>query len=222
MKTLFLLRHAKSSWSEPGLADFDRPLNERGRRAAPLIARHLAVWRPVARPHPVLGRPAHPRDPGPDAARTGSRRRRAHRERPLRGGRGNPAETPRTGRKPLLIASFLLPTTRGSKNSPPGFAAADPSRCDGAWTKNSRPPPLLRSRSTRRAGPRCAKGRRFSPTSSCRKSSSRSAGNHARRGAASRPRRVLYRSGMPLGKVIFSGENGREIERIPRDIRNWF
>ena len=42
MKTLFLLRHAKSNWSEPGLADFDRPLNERGRRAAPLIARHLA------------------------------------------------------------------------------------------------------------------------------------------------------------------------------------
>lgn len=42
MKTLFLLRHAKSSWSEPGLADFDRPLNERGRRAAPLIALHLA------------------------------------------------------------------------------------------------------------------------------------------------------------------------------------
>ena len=42
MKTLFLLRHAKSSWSEPGLADFNRPLNERGRRAAPLIARYLA------------------------------------------------------------------------------------------------------------------------------------------------------------------------------------
>lgn len=42
MKTLLLLRHAKSSWSEPGLADFDRPLNERGLLAAPLIARHLA------------------------------------------------------------------------------------------------------------------------------------------------------------------------------------
>ena len=42
MKTLFLLRRAKSSWSEPGLADFHRPLNERGRRAAPLVARHLA------------------------------------------------------------------------------------------------------------------------------------------------------------------------------------
>ena len=47
MKTLFLLRHAKSSWSEPGLADFDRPLNERGRRAAPLIARHLADGGPL-------------------------------------------------------------------------------------------------------------------------------------------------------------------------------
>ena len=30
MKRLLLLRHAKSSWSEPNLADFDRPLNERG------------------------------------------------------------------------------------------------------------------------------------------------------------------------------------------------
>ena len=47
MRTLFLLRHAKSSWSEPGLADFDRPLNERGRRAAPLIARHLAHGGPL-------------------------------------------------------------------------------------------------------------------------------------------------------------------------------
>ena len=37
MKTLFLLRHAKSSWSDPGLADFDRPLNERGIRAAPFM-----------------------------------------------------------------------------------------------------------------------------------------------------------------------------------------
>ncbi|MDA7980043.1 MAG: histidine phosphatase family protein [Pirellulales bacterium] len=35
MKTFYLLRHAKSSWDEPGLADFDRPLNKRGRSAAP-------------------------------------------------------------------------------------------------------------------------------------------------------------------------------------------
>lgn len=30
MKRLFLLRHAKSSWTDPSLADFDRPVNERG------------------------------------------------------------------------------------------------------------------------------------------------------------------------------------------------
>ena len=39
MKTLFLLRHAKSSWKEAELSDFDRPLNERGRRAAPFVGR---------------------------------------------------------------------------------------------------------------------------------------------------------------------------------------
>ncbi len=41
MKTLLLLRHAKSSWKEAGKRDFDRPLNERGRRAAPLMGEHL-------------------------------------------------------------------------------------------------------------------------------------------------------------------------------------
>lgn len=40
-KRLFLLRHAKSSWDQPGMADHDRPLARRGRRAAGLIARHL-------------------------------------------------------------------------------------------------------------------------------------------------------------------------------------
>ncbi|HEU0050021.1 MAG TPA: histidine phosphatase family protein [Nitrososphaera sp.] len=34
MKTLFVLRHAKSSWEDADLADFDRPLNERGKGAA--------------------------------------------------------------------------------------------------------------------------------------------------------------------------------------------
>lgn len=37
MKSLYLLRHAKSSWSEPELADFDRPLNARGSNAAPFM-----------------------------------------------------------------------------------------------------------------------------------------------------------------------------------------
>lgn len=37
MKTLLILRHAKSSWKDSGLPDFERPLNTRGRRAADLI-----------------------------------------------------------------------------------------------------------------------------------------------------------------------------------------
>lgn len=41
MKTLLLLRHAKSSWKEPGLSDFERPLNGRGLKAAPVIGRFL-------------------------------------------------------------------------------------------------------------------------------------------------------------------------------------
>jgi phosphohistidine phosphatase len=35
MKTLLVLRHAKSSWSDPALDDHERPLNTRGRRDAP-------------------------------------------------------------------------------------------------------------------------------------------------------------------------------------------
>lgn len=41
MRTLILMRHAKSDWKQPGLSDHDRPLNARGRRASPLMARHL-------------------------------------------------------------------------------------------------------------------------------------------------------------------------------------
>lgn len=35
------MRHAKSSWADPGQPDFARPLNERGRQAAPLMGRFL-------------------------------------------------------------------------------------------------------------------------------------------------------------------------------------
>jgi phosphohistidine phosphatase len=42
MRTLILVRHAKSSWSDPTLEDHDRPLNARGRRAAPVIAEWLS------------------------------------------------------------------------------------------------------------------------------------------------------------------------------------
>ena len=41
MPTLLLLRHAKSAWSDPALPDHDRPLNERGRRAAPAMGRRI-------------------------------------------------------------------------------------------------------------------------------------------------------------------------------------
>jgi len=41
VKTLILLRHAKSSWDDPGLDDHDRPLNKRGRRDAPRMGRLL-------------------------------------------------------------------------------------------------------------------------------------------------------------------------------------
>ena len=39
MKNLYLTRHAKSSWDNPGLADIDRPLNGRGKKAAPLMGK---------------------------------------------------------------------------------------------------------------------------------------------------------------------------------------
>jgi phosphohistidine phosphatase len=41
MKTLFLLRHAKSSWHDATLPDFERPLNGRGREAAELVGHFL-------------------------------------------------------------------------------------------------------------------------------------------------------------------------------------
>ncbi len=41
MKTLTLLRHAKSAWDDPVARDFDRPLNKRGRRAARTIGREM-------------------------------------------------------------------------------------------------------------------------------------------------------------------------------------
>lgn len=41
MRTLFLLRHAKSDWADPGASDFERPLNPRGREAARAMGREL-------------------------------------------------------------------------------------------------------------------------------------------------------------------------------------
>jgi phosphohistidine phosphatase len=39
---IWIIRHAKSSWAQPGLSDFDRPLNDRGRADGPRMAAWLA------------------------------------------------------------------------------------------------------------------------------------------------------------------------------------
>ena len=41
MKTVLLMRHAKSAWDDAALADFDRPLAARGRAAGPRMAAHM-------------------------------------------------------------------------------------------------------------------------------------------------------------------------------------
>ena len=41
MKTLLLIRHAKSDWNDASLSDFDRPLNDRGKKDAPVMAERL-------------------------------------------------------------------------------------------------------------------------------------------------------------------------------------
>ena len=48
MRTLMLMRHAKSSWDRPDLDDLDRPLALRGQETAPLIARYIkqSRWQP--------------------------------------------------------------------------------------------------------------------------------------------------------------------------------
>lgn len=56
MKRVYLLRHAKSSWKDRSLADRDRPLAGRGRRAAKALALHLEAEE--VRPELVLCSPA--------------------------------------------------------------------------------------------------------------------------------------------------------------------
>ncbi len=41
MKRLTLIRHAKSDWSDAALSDFDRPLNGRGKKAAPMMGKRI-------------------------------------------------------------------------------------------------------------------------------------------------------------------------------------
>ena len=57
MKTIYLVRHAKSSWKYPNLDDFERPLNKRGRKNAPFMGSILKKLK-VA-PDLILSSPAN-------------------------------------------------------------------------------------------------------------------------------------------------------------------
>jgi len=57
MKTLYLVRHAKSSWKYPNLDDFERPLNKRGRRNAPFMGKILKTLKVT--PDLVISSPAN-------------------------------------------------------------------------------------------------------------------------------------------------------------------
>ncbi len=57
MKTLYLVRHAKSSWKYPNLDDFERPLNKRGRKNAPFMGKILKKLKVT--PDLVISSPAN-------------------------------------------------------------------------------------------------------------------------------------------------------------------
>ncbi|MGI9569867.1 MAG: SixA phosphatase family protein [Desulfobulbia bacterium] len=56
MKHLYLIRHGKSSWSDPSLSDFSRPLNKRGKRDVPLMGKRMAVLE--KQPDMIISSPA--------------------------------------------------------------------------------------------------------------------------------------------------------------------
>jgi len=56
MKSITLLRHAKSSWNTGGLADRDRPLNKRGERDAPIMGKRISAH--DIRPSLIVSSPA--------------------------------------------------------------------------------------------------------------------------------------------------------------------
>ncbi|QQS37553.1 MAG: histidine phosphatase family protein [Ignavibacteriales bacterium] len=57
MKMLYVVRHAKSSWSNPSLDDFDRPLNRRGKKNAPFMAEILLKKKIL--PEVIIASPAN-------------------------------------------------------------------------------------------------------------------------------------------------------------------
>ncbi len=57
MKKLYLVRHAKSSWKDVSLSDFDRPLNKRGKRDAPFMGKMMAELDQI--PDLIISSPAN-------------------------------------------------------------------------------------------------------------------------------------------------------------------
>ncbi len=56
-KRLYLIRHAKSSWKDMNLSDFDRPLNKRGQKDAPFMGERLHKYK--VKPDLILASPAN-------------------------------------------------------------------------------------------------------------------------------------------------------------------
>jgi len=56
VKKIYLIRHAKSSWSEEGMSDFERPLNKRGKKDLPFMADRLKEF--GIKPDLILSSPA--------------------------------------------------------------------------------------------------------------------------------------------------------------------
>ena len=56
MKTIYVVRHAKSCWDDPGLTDKERPLNSRGKKDGPLMAAWMS--KKEAAPDRILSSPA--------------------------------------------------------------------------------------------------------------------------------------------------------------------
>lgn len=56
MKTLLLIRHAKSSWKNSDLSDYQRPLNKRGLRDAPYMGKRIAHW--GCQPEQIISSPS--------------------------------------------------------------------------------------------------------------------------------------------------------------------
>lgn len=57
MKTVYFIRHAKSSWADMSLRDFDRPLNKRGKRDAPFMAEKMNSF--GIKPDLIISSPAN-------------------------------------------------------------------------------------------------------------------------------------------------------------------